>query len=116
MTCSRNSQAFERLVRKLDSESRLIRAWGLTGGVSAQVTAIEVEQPDGQTRKMIVRQHGEADLRQNPQVASDEFRLLHLLHKHPATIDDSLDDTEKRMRGRHRWFVNQAFERGMMSS
>lgn len=58
MTCSRNSQTFERLVRKVDPESRLIRAWGLTSGVSAQVTAIEG----------------------------------------------------------HRWFVNQAFERGMMSS
>ncbi len=29
---------------------------------------------------MIVRQHGEVDLKQNPRVAADEFKLLQLLH------------------------------------
>ena len=28
---------------------------------------------------MIVRQHGEADLKHNPQIAADEFKLLQLL-------------------------------------
>ncbi|MGI8550289.1 MAG: phosphotransferase family protein [Dehalococcoidia bacterium] len=51
----------------------------MKGGVSAQVTAIEIERPDGQTKKFVVRRHGEVDLKQRPQVAADEFRLLHLL-------------------------------------
>ncbi len=60
----------------MDSHSRLVRAWPLTGGVSAQITALEIVRPDGQTQKMIVRLHGEVDRQQNPQVAADEFKLL----------------------------------------
>src|SRR5258708_21457003 len=37
-------------------------------------------RPDGHTQKMIVRQHGEVDLKHNPQGAPDEFKLLQLLH------------------------------------
>src|SRR3954469_3399423 len=72
-------QEFEQVVHKIDPESRLLRAWELKGGVSAQVTALEIEQPDRQTRKMIVRQHGAADLKNNPQIAADEFKLLQIL-------------------------------------
>jgi aminoglycoside phosphotransferase (APT) family kinase protein len=71
---------FEQVVQKIDPKSKLLRTWELKGGVSAQVTALEIERPDGQTKKMIVRQHGEMDLKQNPQVAADEFKLLHILH------------------------------------
>jgi aminoglycoside phosphotransferase (APT) family kinase protein len=71
---------FEQVVQKIDPKSKLLRTWELKGGVSAQVTALEIERPDGQTKKMIVRQHGEMDLKHNPQVAADEFKLLHILH------------------------------------
>ncbi|MCQ3930158.1 MAG: phosphotransferase family protein [Chloroflexi bacterium] len=70
------TEPFERLVQKMDSHSRLVRAWPLTGGVSAQIVAIEMAHADGQTQKMIVRLHGEIDRQQNPQVAADEFKLL----------------------------------------
>ncbi len=63
----------------MEPRSKLLRTWPLKGGVSAQVTALEIERPDGQTKKMVVRQHGAADLQQNPQVAADEFKLLELL-------------------------------------
>ncbi|MEO8396744.1 MAG: phosphotransferase, partial [Chloroflexota bacterium] len=45
----------------------------------AQVTALEIEQADGTTKKRVVRLHGAADLKRNPQIAADEFRLLTLL-------------------------------------
>jgi aminoglycoside phosphotransferase (APT) family kinase protein len=67
---------FERLIDRFESGARLRRAWDLTGGVSAQVTALEIERPDGASRRVVVRRHGERDLRQNPNVAADEFRLL----------------------------------------
>lgn len=70
------TEPFERLIQKMDPHSRLVRAWPLTGGVSAQITALEIARPDGQTQKMIVRLHGEVDRQQNPQVADDEFKLL----------------------------------------
>jgi aminoglycoside phosphotransferase (APT) family kinase protein len=79
MTASKKDQKFEQLVQKIDPQSKLLRAWELKGGVSAQVTALEIERPDGQTKKMIVRQHGDVDLKRNPYIAADEFKLLHIL-------------------------------------
>lgn len=75
-----DSDKFHQLLQKLEPQSKLLRTWSLTGGVSAQVTALEIEQGDGQTKKMIVRRHGEIDLNQNPQIAADEFRLLQILY------------------------------------
>src|SRR5690348_15766776 len=80
MTEAKEDKKFEQVVQKIAPQSKLLRTWELKGGVSAQVTALEIEQPDGHKQKMIVRQHGEVDLKHNPQVAADEFKLLHLLH------------------------------------
>ena len=77
---SQEDKKFARLVRKIDPQSRLLRSWKLQGGVSALVTALEIERPDGQTQKMIVRQHGAADHKRNPRIAADEFKLLQFLH------------------------------------
>ena len=70
---------FDQLVQNIDPTSKLLRAWDLKGGVSAQVTALEVEQPGGHTKKMVVRQYGVVDLQHNPQIAADEFKLLRIL-------------------------------------
>jgi len=78
MTTSKTHRKFEQLVQKIDPQSKLLRAWELKGGVSAQVTALEIERPSGQTKKMIVRRHGAVDLQQNPQIAADEFKLLQI--------------------------------------
>jgi aminoglycoside phosphotransferase (APT) family kinase protein len=72
-------KTFERVAQKLAPQSKLLRTWALQGGISAQVTALELEQPDGNRRKLIVRQHGPVDLQQNPQIAADEYRLLQFL-------------------------------------
>ena len=71
--------AFEALVHRVDPAGKLLQFWPLTGGVSAQVTALEVLRSDGQIQKMVVRQHGPVDLEQNPLIAADEFRLLQYL-------------------------------------
>lgn len=81
MIDSQDTGAFARLARKMAPESTLLRAWALHGGVSARVTAIELQRADGQTQRLIVRQHGAADLARNPQVAADEFRLLQIVHE-----------------------------------
>ncbi len=80
MTPSQSDNKFKQGVQKIAPDSKLLRIWELTGGVSAQVTALEIERDDGHTQKMIVRQHGEADRKRNPHVAADEFALLQLLH------------------------------------
>src|SRR5215831_15391681 len=88
---------FAQVVQKIDPHSKLLRTWELKGGVSAQVTALEIERPDGQTQKMIVRQHGAVDLRNNPQIAADEFKLLQITQSAglatpvPYYVDQSCD-------------------------
>lgn len=64
----------------------LIRHWPLPGGVSAQVTALELALPGGETRKVVVRQHGPVDLKQNPNIAVDEFNLLRLLREESLAV------------------------------
>lgn len=82
MTESKEDDKFEKVVQKIDPRSRLLHTWKLKGGVSAQMTALEIERPDGHRQKMVVRQHGEVDRKHNPQIAADEFRLLQLLRAH----------------------------------
>ncbi len=71
---------FQQVVEKIAPHSKLLRAWALQGGVSAQVTALEIERPDGQRQKWLVRQHGEVDRQHNPQIAADEYRLLQMVY------------------------------------
>ncbi len=76
----KEGKRFEQVVQRIDPYGRLLHAWELTGGVSAQVTVLEIVRSDNRRQKMIVRQHGEVDRKQNPQIAADEFKLLSLLH------------------------------------
>jgi hypothetical protein len=80
MTELRTGDTFERVAQHIDPQCRLIRAWPLTGGVSAAVMAIEIAREDGSTQKLLIRRHGPNDLALNPQIAADEFRLLQILH------------------------------------
>lgn len=75
-----NDAQFEQVIHKMQPQSKLLRAWKLTGGISAQVTALEVEKADGSTQKMVVRVHGDVDFNKNTNVARDEFTILQILH------------------------------------
>jgi aminoglycoside phosphotransferase (APT) family kinase protein len=95
MNEANDNTLFERIVQRIDPASKLLRSWKMTGGVSAQVTALEVAQPDGNTRKLIVRQHGETDLKYNPHIAADEYKLLRQLHDReiPAPMAYDYDES-----------------------
>jgi aminoglycoside phosphotransferase (APT) family kinase protein len=79
MAESREDDKFEELVRRIEPRNKVLRTWELKGGVSARVTVLEVELPGGLAQRMVVRQHGDADLERNPQIAADEFKLLSML-------------------------------------
>ena len=95
MTAWQTDNKFEQVVQKLAPHSKLLRTWELKGGVSARVTALEIELSSGHTQKLLVRQHGEADRKRNPQIAADEFKLLQLLQSaglaapRPYSLDQS---------------------------
>lgn len=71
----------KQLVQTIRPGCTLRRAWPLEGGVSAQVTAFEIEQPDGRTERLVIRRHGAIDKGHNPDIARDEFSLLAILHQ-----------------------------------
>jgi len=68
--------AFEAVVAQFDANARLVRHWPLQGGVSAEMTALEILRGDGITAKFVVRRHGEWDRMRNANITADEFRLL----------------------------------------
>lgn len=95
MSASIELTAFARIVQRIDPTYKLRRAWALTGGVSAQVTALEVARDDGDMHKLIVRQHGTVDLAHNQHIAADEYKLLRQLHARglPAPMAYDYDES-----------------------
>jgi aminoglycoside phosphotransferase (APT) family kinase protein len=71
---------FEQVAQRIEPNSKLLRIWQPEGGVSAFIRGFEIERQDGRMIKMILRRHGEVDLKSNPYIARDEFRLLSLLN------------------------------------
>lgn len=80
MTVVNEDQKFAQLVQLLAPQSKFLRAWSLTGGISATMTAFAFETATGQTRQMIVRRPSASTLRRNPQAVQVEFKLLQLMH------------------------------------
>lgn len=72
-------EAFGRLTQRLSPGGELLRVWSLSGGVSAQVHALQLRTVAGQVERLVVRQYGPANLAGNPTSAADEYRLLQLL-------------------------------------
>lgn len=68
-----------RVVDRIDPQARLCNARPLTGGVSARVTAFDVQYANAATRRFVLRRHGERDRAANPQIAAVEYRLLEVL-------------------------------------
>ncbi|GKU77478.1 phosphotransferase family protein [Paenibacillus sp. L3-i20] len=90
-----NATPYKKIVTKMDARGKLLRFWHMDGGVSAQVTAIEMETWDNQNVKLIVRRHGIADRQRDPHIARHEFQLLSMLREQgiavaePYFVDDS---------------------------
>lgn len=86
-------ERFAALAERVEPGSTLVRTWELKGGVSAQVTALELECADGRVERLVVRRHGARDLARNLRIAADEFRLLELLQARgvPAPAPRYLD-------------------------
>lgn len=78
-------------------QSRLLRAWDLPGGISVGMTALELQLPDGGTKKVILRRPNPQALERNPDAAADEFQLLRVLRSagvaapEPCLLDTSAE-------------------------
>ncbi|WP_372637966.1 phosphotransferase family protein [Cohnella sp.] len=81
-------ESLQAIALKITPGARLLRARELPGGMSAQVVGLELEMADGSTRKIVVRQHGQADLARDPRIAAHEFRLLQWLRAAGAPVPE----------------------------
>lgn len=83
-------RALGQIASKIEPDAALVATWELPGGISAQMTALELALSAGQRRKVIVRRPGARALRANPNAAADEYRILQAVHaagiKTPAPL------------------------------
>ncbi len=70
---------WSQIARLASPGGRLLAVRPLAGGVSAQVTALEIEQSGGQLLTVVVRRHGDVDFALKPEGATTEFHLLQRL-------------------------------------
>ena len=87
---------FARVVGALDATATLRRTWPLRGGISSRMTVLEMSFPDGETRRMVLRQPDGA-LNGDAQAAANEFRLLQCLQATglPIPAPQLLDESTK---------------------
>jgi len=85
----------QQAIQQIDSSAKLSGFRQLMGGVSAQVIAMDIQRSDANTETWVLRLHGEADRRWNPNIAQDEYHLHSVLHKlnlpvpRPIHVDSS---------------------------
>ena len=75
------SQTINLTINNIFPDHIFLRKWDLSGGMSAQMTAFELLQPNGSTKKMILRTPSDLVLRNNPSVVKNEFSFLKFLKK-----------------------------------
>lgn len=84
----------EKVVHHFDPTATLRASWPLKGGVSAQMTALEIARGDGTVERIILRQPG---LHVQAQKAQAEFRILQWVQtigvkaQRPLLLDESGD-------------------------
>lgn len=80
MTLAQADQKFEHLVHRIAPRSKLLRTWPLEGGISAEMTALEIKDPDGRTKRMVVRRPSARTLKRDPDAAQNQYTLLQITH------------------------------------
>lgn len=89
-----HNDALRRAAQLASPGAALLRAWPLKGGVSAEITALEVAGPGGE-RRLVLRRYGAADLAANPRVAAAEHAVLRTVRAagipapEPLALDES---------------------------
>jgi aminoglycoside phosphotransferase (APT) family kinase protein len=74
------ADAVRRVLREVDPQLRPRRAYALTGGQYAQVTAVEAVRGDGVPAAFVLRQYFATDAAGRPYSADAEYKLLAMLH------------------------------------
>lgn len=81
---------FAAIAERLLPGARLCAVRRLTGGVSADVHAMELEGADGHRRAIVLRQHGAEWKPRHEHVAAKEYALLQVLHRAGLPVPEPL--------------------------
>ncbi|MAT43644.1 MAG: hypothetical protein CL609_15005 [Anaerolineaceae bacterium] len=84
------TETFNVIFNDIFPNSHLHRKWDLSGGMSAQMTAFELNQPDGTIQKMIMRVPSENVLQNNPTIVENEFKLLKFLREQGLPVSNPI--------------------------
>jgi aminoglycoside phosphotransferase (APT) family kinase protein len=79
-------KVFETILHRVLPDAELLDVAELTGGISAQVSALEIRHRSGDIQKIVVRQYGAANLRSDPHVAAHEYQLLEMLARRAVPV------------------------------
>jgi len=95
---------FAPVAHRLDPQARLAGARRLAGGMSAQITVLELVRPDHDpqsTERVVVRQYGAKNIAADSRPAATETRLLTLLRAAGIPVPDPrlADDTSQLLDG-----------------
>ncbi len=78
------------ILRSIAPGGRVVRTWGFDGGLSSEMTGVEVETPRGGRQRLVVRREGSAaDLFTSSRLAR-EFRLLESLYRIGIAVPEPL--------------------------
>ena len=81
---------FAQVVRRLDPGAALLRAWPLTGGVSAEVMALEILHADGRAQTGDRAPAWRGRPARQPRIAAAEYHLLAALHAAGLPVPEPL--------------------------
>lgn len=77
---------FELIARQIFPQGKLLQSSPLPGGISASMTLLEVALPDGQNRRIVLRQPGEVGFASDPAAIEREFSLLQFAHTRGLSV------------------------------
>lgn len=76
---SAENEKFSQISQIIAPQSKLREARPLPGGLSAQMTVLEIELPHGQVQKLVVRRYQDKHFAQAATITK-EFQLLQILN------------------------------------
>ena len=98
---SESPNLMEKIVALVAPGAKLVRQWPLGGGISCTMTAVEIELPDGNRQKLVVRKVGKWSFENYPNSVRNEYELLIYLREcgipvaNPRYVDLSCEITDR---------------------
>lgn len=85
----KNIENFQTIVEKIFPGAKLLATSSMEGGISAQITLLDIRLASNNKQKLVVRQYGQANLAADPHIAMHERDLLKILRSNNLPVPES---------------------------